>query len=127
MEKKKKVVGKPFAKGTSGNPKGRPTIPFDILVAREQAAKEFLQMTLEIGELTRPDAQAWIKDDKRTLNELMIASVAIKAAKGDMQAVEFLTNRKIGKVPNPDPQSVAVTLNTPPQVVFMVEKDDEPK
>lgn len=97
----KKTGGRNFQKGVVTNPKGRPRIPFDIVIAREAAQKEFLQMTLEIGELTRPEANAFIKDDKRTLNELMIASVAIKAAKGDMQAVEFLTTRKIGKVPNP--------------------------
>lgn len=67
---------KPFVKGVSGNPKGRPKLP-DI--------KEALAKIL-----------AEEKDGVNAL-EAILKSMRAKAAKGDVRAADFLINRGYGK------------------------------
>jgi replication-associated recombination protein RarA len=67
---------KPFVKGVSGNPKGRPVIP-DL---KEALAK----------------ALAEKKDGKITLEKIILALIS-KAIKGDVRAAQELLDRAFGK------------------------------
>lgn len=89
--KTKKVRGKPFEKGKSGNPGGRKKVPEDIKQAfREQSPKALEVLTYIVN---NPEA----KDSDR-----------IKAA-------ECILDRAYGK----PSQEVSLDMNSIPQVVFV--------
>jgi hypothetical protein len=67
---------KPFVKGQSGNPKGRPKLP-DI---REAMAKVLAE-----------------EKDGMTALEAILKAMRGKAAKGDVRAADFLISRGYGK------------------------------
>ena len=70
-----------FARGVSGNPKGRPK-------------------GLTITELLRQQAEQVVDESGRTKGEMM-AEVAFRLAlEGDMRAIEFIIQRLDGKVPD---------------------------
>lgn len=82
-EKQQKAApGKPFEKGQSGNPKGRPKLAFSV----SDKTREYL---------LAPDP-----DDQEGRSRLeVMQGVAYKAAcSGDMRAFEQLNNRAFGKV-----------------------------
>jgi hypothetical protein len=83
---------KPFQKGQSGNPSGRPK----ALLTRTDVERVF---QLFSGK-NREQLQEVINDQKATMLEIMIASVMVKAAKdGDAARLQFLLDRAVGKVP----------------------------
>lgn len=54
--KKKKPSGRPFAKGTSGNPGGRPKTPFEVLEAARERSVRAVERLAELMEHDEPYA-----------------------------------------------------------------------
>lgn len=89
---------KPFVKGQSGNPKGRPKLP-DI--------KEALAKIL-----------AEEKDGVNAL-EAILKSMRAKAAKGDVRAADFLISRGYGKAD----QRIEIDGQQPVQTIIQIIPD----
>lgn len=89
----KRVIGRPFPKGVSGNPKGRPkkVIDFDAEIEEELA---------KIGAIEGANIQI-------TKQQLIIRKMAKKAMDGDVKAAQFLAERIKGR-----PTQKIVTNNT---------------
>ncbi len=95
----KKVVGKPFAKGTSGNPGGRVKLPEELRKARALNQQELERAVNKYLWLDRAALQDAVKDPATPMLELMVASIMAQAAqKGDQQRLEFILQRLIGRV-----------------------------
>jgi hypothetical protein len=97
--KGKKAPGRPFKKGQSGNPSGRPKLPQDLLEAKKLTQIEFERIVNKyLFEGKQKLAQA-AADPGTTVLELLIGSIIHKAViEGDEKRMEFLLNRIVGKV-----------------------------
>ncbi len=86
---------KPFKKGQSGNPAGRPRkLPqLDVLLAEV------------LGE----------EKDGKTATQAILMALRAKASKGDVRAAEVILDRAYGRVKN--------TEETPPQVISVTIKN----
>ena len=82
---------KPFAKGTSGNPAGKP---------KNLLTKDKVDAIIgRFAFMDRTELQEVINDQRTPMIEIMVASVMAKAAKdGDYSRLEALLVRSIGKV-----------------------------
>ena len=107
--------GSGFKKGQSGNPKGRPK---DLLgkKMRQLTAEEFAEIANLIIKGSIEELRAISKDESQSALRVMIAAVAVKTiSKGDMDALDKLLNRLVGKVKD----HVQVTgMNGGPQVIL---------
>lgn len=82
---------KPYPKGVSGNPAGRPK---DLL-----RSDEVRNLIGRFWRLSKDELEAIIADPGSRMGEVMVAAGMLKAAEtGDYSRVEFLLNRTIGKV-----------------------------
>lgn len=79
---KRAATGKPFEKGQSGNPKGRPP--------KGQATADILRA---IGDLKYQGGEV-------TFRERAARVLWEQAAKGDLHALQWIVERTEGKVPN---------------------------
>jgi hypothetical protein len=89
---------KPFVKGQSGNPKGRPKLP-DI---REAMAKVLAE-----------------EKDGMTALEAILKAMRAKAAKGDVRAADFLISRGYGKAD----QRIEIDGQMPVQTIIQIIPD----
>lgn len=80
-----------FKKGQSGNPSGKPKVVFTAEELRKRIAKALSFNKEQLAEI--------LHDKKSTSLDLVLASVIAKAIKdGDINKMEYLFNRSIGKV-----------------------------
>lgn len=108
--------GKKFRPGISGNPAGRPK---DVLgkKMRQLTAEEFADIANLIVKGSIEELRAIAKDESQTALRVMIASVAVRIiSKGDMDNLDKLLNRLVGKVKD----VVQVSNIDGPQVVVML-------
>ncbi len=97
--KPKKVVGRPFKKGVSGNPLGRAIEDPAMRMVRHLTKQELVEIGNLVIKNNMKQLQAIAKDPNASVIKTMIASVAVKiVTRGDMQALDVLLNRLIGKV-----------------------------
>lgn len=98
QEPKKRVVGRPFPPGVSGNPAGKP-----------KGAKHF---TTLIADMLKEKIQ--IKKDgqiiEMTVDKAMVEAMIRQVIKGDVKAFQALTDRHDGK-PH---QSIDMEVSEPP-------------
>lgn len=95
----KKVPGRPFKKGESGNPDGRPPTSPEVKALRKITA-EALE---EIGDLILSGNKTKLQEIAASLTEPAIRVIYAKAAcnamaKGDVANLELILNRVVGKV-----------------------------
>jgi len=82
---------KPYPKGVSGNPKGKPK----ALLTKDTVERIHQQM----AQKTRAQLQAVIDNKDSTMLEITVASILIKAAQqGDANRLEQVLERAVGKV-----------------------------
>ena len=88
---KPKPPGRPWVKGQSGNPAGKPK---QLLTVDNVSA-----LFGRFATMTREKLQAVAQNPDSTMIEIMVASIMAKAAKdGDYSRMAFLLDRTIGKV-----------------------------
>ncbi len=82
---------KPFVKGQSGNPSGKP---------KQLLTKDKVKGILgKFADMTRSQLQDIVTDPKSTMLEIIIAAIMVKAAKdGDYGRLSFILDRSIGKI-----------------------------
>lgn len=86
--KRNPVVGRPWKKGQSGNPNGRPKKDASLT----SLMKEMLDKPADyIAPGATPDDKTW--------RQVITKALFTKAAKGDVKAIELVLDRTEGKVP----------------------------
>lgn len=89
---------KRFAKGTSGNPGGRPKKSFAAEKQRLISYHEFVFLIQKFVEMKRPEIKEYLERPEATMFELIYGRLVVEAAKGDRTAREMLTERLFGRV-----------------------------
>ena len=104
MADKKKAKGRPFQKGQSGNPKGRPPMPPELREIKKLSPGYIKVLIAKLSRMTPDQMMEWMKGegaerDKPNNLEVMLASIIHKAVvDGDHAKLNFLLDRTIGKV-----------------------------
>lgn len=112
----KKLPGKPFQKGQSGNAGGRPKIPDDIKKAIQIGRENMARVLIKIEGLTIGDAKK-IDAESMTLVERLI----LKAfTSGDHHAVKIYQDRVYGRAK----ESIEIEGNLNSPVTIFVEGVD---
>lgn len=88
-KKKGRPRGKPFQKGVSGNPRGRPK--------KEQTLQHWID---ELGDQV-PEGQVDGKPNILPRAALVVRALYAQAIKGNVQAINTILERKLGKVKQP--------------------------
>jgi hypothetical protein len=112
---------RPFPKGVSGNPKGKPKGAISPI---QRALKELTVDTYrEVIELVLVGNEAAVEailvDDKRSLLQKGVARAFIKACKnGDYEVIERIAERIVGKIPdniNLISKNLNANMDVPPE------------
>ncbi len=101
MDKKQKGLKnlKPFKKGQSGNPGGRPKLPEDIKQARRLNQLEVSRVFNRFVNMPLEELKLALNDPDTKSLELMIGKVMINCMKdGDYARFNFILDRMVGKV-----------------------------
>ncbi len=103
--------GKPFQKGQTGNPNGRPVLSPEVKALR----KITVEALEEIGDLIlmgdRPKLQAIASSLTEPAIRVIYAKAAVNAmVKGDVASLELILNRVVGKVKEKVEHSGKITL-----------------
>ena len=94
-----KQRGKPFKKGKSGNPGGRPKASNTMKELKKLSKNKFAEILMKFLYLTNEEIKEIVRNPKTAMLELMLGSVILKAIRtGDQQRLDFLLNRCIGRV-----------------------------
>lgn len=102
--------GKPFEKGESPNPGGIPNTPQKLRGQPKLTRTQLCEAANDLLARTIPELQDVMRDKSSPALDVMLASVIIHIAKhGDMQRLNALLDRLIGKVK----ETVEVTTPKP--------------
>ena len=114
----KKVIGRPFQPGQSGNPNGRPPVAADVLRIRKLTNDEIKEVGSILLNGRESDLEALLKDDETPILKKWMASVALTGMKtGDEKKLNAILDRIAGKIP----QQVDMTVAPRP---VLIEKHD---
>lgn len=92
---------KPFKKGQSGNPSGKPKTPPDVLEAKKTTNADFVRIASQFLGMTRQEVSQALNKPEASMLELLIGGIVAKAAKDhDYLRANFILDRTIGKVPD---------------------------
>jgi hypothetical protein len=96
----KRILGRPFKKGQSGNPKGRPKLPPEIKILRSLDLATFLSELHDLWRAPRCELERILDNKDAEAGRGALARALFNATKGDLDALELLLNRLLGKVPD---------------------------
>lgn len=101
MAKGKFTGGRPFEKGVSGNPKGRPPLPADLKATRDMDQMEFERLARGMMQLTKKELNDLIKAEDSPAQVVMIARI-VRAGmwSSDQKRLDFLMTRLVGRPKN---------------------------
>lgn len=98
MEKeKKKVIGRPFKKGESGNPLGKPKKDPIIRAFQETKFKDFIDKLQMFGSMGVGELKEIVEDEGTVAFDAVFARVLYDSTKGKDKARDTLFDRLWGK------------------------------
>lgn len=87
-----------FIKGISGNPRGRPLLPEDLRLAKQEKQEDFERIMIKLLDSPIVEIDEILKNPDTDALTLLVGSIIGKALKeGDHQRFNFLLDRLIGK------------------------------
>lgn len=90
---------RPFAKGQTGNPGGRPGIPEELKAIKALSYFEVARIISKIARMSRPEVKKMLADASQSVLYLSIGSIFEHSiSRGDFTRLSFLLDRSIGKV-----------------------------
>lgn len=114
-----------FQKGQSGNPNGRPKLPFDVEATRQMNQIDVARAISRYLQLPISELQDKLKDKNESSLNLMVASVIYHAIKkGDQSRLNLILDRCVGKVKDKVEVSGSVYSNLR-DLVKRYEQEDE--
>lgn len=100
-EPKKRVYGRPFVKGDPRIKPGRPPMSYEHKKLKQLTASEFAEIANLIVKGSIDQLITISKNKDEVALKVMLAAIAVKIMnKGDMDAMDKLLNRLVGKVPD---------------------------
>ena len=134
MSNPKNIEGHKWAKGQSGNPKGRPKEAKNATTILREMFVKIIEKELVLKSIKSPETQRyinlWCNNKNMTVSEAIFLIQILKAVKGDARAAELLMKYNI-ELPktNIDIQSGGDKLAPPPWLTTISndeEKNDVP-
>jgi len=104
-----------FKKGSSGNLKGRPRMPKELLDFKKTSYQDFLTQLQKYGSMPKIHLIEDLKRPDTTMFELIFGNIVLSASRGDRDARRELLDRLWGK-----PKDIVdeKTESTAPQVII---------
>lgn len=91
---------RPWQKGQSGNPGGRPRLPEELRAIKSLTHTEVCKLVSKYGRMKPDDLEACIAARQIPMVEMAIARIFEESAKkGDFMRLAFLMDRAVGKAP----------------------------
>lgn len=101
------TIGRPFQKGVSGNPGGRPpALPATIRDARRKNQAALVGLVMDCFSRTKDQTLARAEDPQLTELECSVIGL-IAESRSSVNAFQYLTELICGKIPDTDPESPA--------------------
>jgi len=115
--------GKKFVKGDPRiNRKGSPKVPQDLKILNNDLKIDALKHLHKYWFMKVEFYTEQMKKTGMTMGERMIGAAYGKAAKdGNLAYVEAILNRILGKPANSDPQTLTISTDKGPNVIFCLE------
>lgn len=93
---KRKVFGKPFEKGQSGNPRGRVPLPAELRDANKHTGIAFMESCNRLLQMPVSRWQEIVKDQNSLGIDALVASILLHGiSKGDPRRIDYVVNRAI--------------------------------
>ena len=95
-----KPRGRPFPKGVSANPSGRPKVPEELKAVKRLSGDQFIELVTLILSKTREELEQIIAGPNVPyFQEMLIATFLKMPEVGDYRVIDKLLDRLIGPVP----------------------------
>lgn len=97
---------RPWQKGVSPNPGGRPSLPHSIRIARKKNQAALIELVMNCFALTASKTEARREDPELTELERSVICL-IHQSRERVDAFKYLTELICGKIPETDPETAA--------------------